>query len=139
MQRCGVMCFPSAIPFSIPFTNSEVERMFSALKVIKTERCTSLITSTPINLMEINPLVPEFKIPAEPINAGDKILRFLVLSYSQNGFSKDFLWYDSDPGGFLVALIRRCVNTMEAMMKTARSVKEDGREVNVSVGCEAEA
>ena len=40
---------------------------------------------------------------------------------------------------FLVALIiRRCLNATEATMKTARSVEEDGREVNVSVGCEAE-
>ena len=57
----------------------------------------------------------------------------------RNGFSKDFPWYDSDPGGSLVALIiRRCLNTTEATMKTARSVDEDGREVNISVGCEAE-
>ena len=33
----------------------------------------------------------------------------------------------------------RCVNAMEATMKTARSVEEDGFKVNVSVGCEAEA
>ena len=59
-------------------------------------------------------------------------------SYSRNGFNKDFIWYDSDPGGFLVALIiRRCVNAAEATMKTACSVEEDGREVNVSVGCRA--
>ena len=67
------------------------------------------------------------------------VLLFLVLSYSRNGFSKDFLWYDSDPGGFLVALIiRRCVNRTEATMKTARLVEEDGREANISVGCKAE-
>ena len=67
------------------------------------------------------------------------VLRFIVLSYSQNGFSKDLLWYDSDPGGFLIALvIRCCVNATEATMKTARSVEEDGHEVNVSAGCEAE-
>ena len=67
------------------------------------------------------------------------VLRFLVLSYSRNGFSKDFIWYDSHPEGFLVALIiRRCVNATEATMKTVCSVEEDGREVNVSVGCEAE-
>ena len=65
------------------------------------------------------------------------VLRLIVLSYSRNGFSRDFLWYESDPGGFLVALIRRCVNATEATIKTARSVEEDGREVNVSVGCEA--
>ena len=31
-------------------------------------------------------------------------------------------------------IIRRCVNATEATMKTARSVEEDGREVNISVG-----
>ena len=47
--------------------------------------------------------------------------------------------YDSDPGGFLVALvIHRCVNAMRATMETARLVEEDGLEVNASVGCEAE-
>ena len=49
------------------------------------------------------------------------VLRFIVFSYSQNGFSKDFLRYESDPGGFLVALvIRRCVNATEATMEAAR-------------------
>ena len=67
------------------------------------------------------------------------VLRFLVLSYSRNGFSKDFTWCDSDPEGSLVALIiRRCLNATEATMKTASSVEEDGRDVNISVGCEAE-
>ena len=47
--------------------------------------------------------------------------------------------YDHDPRGFLlVLLIRHCVNAMEATMETARSVEEDGHEVNTSVGCEAE-
>ena len=68
------------------------------------------------------------------------VLRFIVFSYSQNGFSKDFLRYESDPGGFLVALvIRRCVNATEATMATARLVEEDWREVNVNEGCKAEA
>ena len=67
------------------------------------------------------------------------VLRFIVLSYSRKGFIKGFLRYESDPGGFLVALvICRCVNATEATMKTARSVEEDRREVNVSVGCKAE-
>ena len=40
--------------------------------------------------------------------------------------------YVHDPGGFLVALvIRRCVSATEAAMETARSVEEDGCEVNV--------
>ena len=43
--------------FSLPFTNSEVERMFSALKVIKT---TSFNTST-LNDLEINIEGPSFK------------------------------------------------------------------------------
>ena len=47
--------------------------------------------------------------------------------------------YDHDPRGFLlVLLIRHCVNATEATMETARSVEEDGREVNISVRCEAE-
>ena len=87
--------------------------------------------------MFINPLAPEFKIPAEPINAGDKmapprrepiLLRITLysLSYSRNGFSKDFIMYVRDPGGFLVAfVIRRCVNATEATMETAHSVEED--------------
>ena len=67
------------------------------------------------------------------------VLRFIVLSYSRKGFITDFLRYDSDPGGFLVALVICCyVNATEATMKTARSVEEDRREVNVSMGCEAE-
>ena len=46
--------------------------------------------------------------------------------------------YDCDPG-FLVALvIRHCVNAMELMTETARLVMEDGCEVKVSVGCEAQ-
>ena len=83
--------------------------------------------------------MPEIKWRRPGENQYRCVLRFIVLSYSRKGFSKDFLRYDSDPGGLLVALvIRRCVNETEATMKTARSVEEDGREVNVSVGCEAE-
>ena len=37
----------------------------------------------------------------------------------------------------IVLVIRRRVNTTEVTMKTARSVEEDGHEVNASVGCEA--
>ena len=82
--------------------------------------------------------MPEIKWRRPGENQYRCVIRFLVLSYSRIGFNKDFLWYDSDPGGFLVALtICRCVNATEATMKTARSVEEGGREVNVSVGCEA--
>ena len=67
------------------------------------------------------------------------VLCFIVLSYSRSGFSKDFIMYVRDPGGFLVALpIRRCVNVSEAAMEAAHSVKEDGREVSVCLRCEAE-
>ena len=82
--------------------------------------------------------MPEIKWRRPGENQYRCVLRFLVLSYSRNGFNKDFLWYESDPGGSLVALIiRRCVNATEATMKTPRLVGEAGREVNVSVGCEA--
>ena len=47
--------------------------------------------------------------------------------------------YVHDLGGFLVALvILHCVNATEATMETARLVKEDWREANVSMRCEAE-
>ena len=66
------------------------------------------------------------------------VLRFIVLSYSRNGFSKDFIMYVRDPGGFLIALaIRRCLNASEAAMEAARLVEEDVREVSVCLRCEA--
>ena len=40
--------------FSLPFTNSKVERAFSIMKIIKTDRRNSLNTSTLDDLMEIN-------------------------------------------------------------------------------------
>ena len=40
--------------FSLPFTTSRVEQMFSLLKIIKTKRRTSLQTSTLSDLLEIN-------------------------------------------------------------------------------------
>lgn len=47
--------------------------------------------------------------------------------------------YDYDPGEFLVVLvIRHCVNATEAMMETARSIEEDGREGNASAVCKAD-
>lgn len=44
----------SELLFSLPFTTSGVERTFSKLKVIKTDRRTSLHTSTLDDLLEIN-------------------------------------------------------------------------------------
>ena len=44
----------SELLFSLPFTNSKVERMFSSLKVIKTDRRTSLQITTLDDLMESN-------------------------------------------------------------------------------------
>ena len=44
----------SELLFSLPITNSKVERMFSSLKVIKTDRRTSLQITTLDDLMEIN-------------------------------------------------------------------------------------
>ena len=64
---------------------------------------------------------------------------FIVLSYSRNGYSKDFLLYDHDPGGLLVVLvIGHCVNATEGTMETVHSVEEDGHEVDTSVGCKPE-
>ena len=72
--------------------------------------------------------MPEIQWRRPGENQNRCVLCFIVLSYSRNGFSKDFLWYESDLGGFLVALvIRRYVNATEATMKTACSVEEDGR------------
>ena len=44
----------SELLFSLPFTNSKVEQMFSSLKVIKADRRTSLHITTLDDLMEIN-------------------------------------------------------------------------------------
>ena len=83
-----------------------------------------------------NPLMPEIKWRRPGENQYRCVLRFIVLFYSRIGFIKDFLRYDNDSGGFLVALvIRRCVNATEATMETARSVEEGWREVKASVGC----
>ena len=66
-------------------------------------------------------------------------LRFIVLSYSQNSYSKDILMNHHDSGGLLVVLvIRYCVSTTEAKMEMSRLVEEGGHEVNASVGCKAE-
>ena len=84
--------------------------------------------------------MPEIKWRCPGENQYRCVLRFIVLSYSRIGFIKNFLRYDNDLGGFLVALvIRRCVNATEATMATARLVEEDWREVNVNEGCKAEA
>ena len=44
----------SELLFSLPFTNSKVERTFSTMKMVKSERCTNLHTSTLDDLLEIN-------------------------------------------------------------------------------------
>ena len=44
----------SQLLFSLPFTNSIIKRAFCAMKVVKTDRCTNLLTSTLDDLMEIN-------------------------------------------------------------------------------------
>ena len=46
--------FPFFRKFSLPFTNSKVEQLFSHLKVIKSERRSSLCTSTLDAFMEMN-------------------------------------------------------------------------------------
>ena len=56
----------------------------------------------------INPLVPEFIIPAEPLNSGDKMaapgkytkrahMQLLVPSFGRNGSSMDFIVYSCVP------------------------------------------
>ena len=72
--------------------------------------------------------MPEIKWRRPGENQHRSVLRFIVLFYSRIGFVKDFLTYDNDSGGFLVALvIHRCVNAMEATIETARSVEEGWR------------
>ena len=74
--------------------------------------------------------MPEIKWQRLVENQCWRAIDFIVLSYSRNGYSKDFLMYDHDQGEFLVVLvICRCVNAMEATMEAARSIKEDGCEV----------
>ena len=43
----------SELVFSLPFSNGQVERMFSMMKIIKTDRKTSIHTSTLSDLLEI--------------------------------------------------------------------------------------
>ena len=52
-----------------------------------------------------NPLRPEIKWWHPGKNQCRCTLRFIVCSYSRNGYSKNFLVYDHDPGGFLVVLL----------------------------------
>ena len=51
----------SELLVSLPFTNTKVERTFSNLKVIKNERCTSLLSATLDDLMEIVSEGPPFE------------------------------------------------------------------------------
>ena len=53
-QKRPTVLLLSELLFSLPFTTSKVERMFSSLKVIKTDRRTSLQITTLDDLMEIN-------------------------------------------------------------------------------------
>lgn len=53
-QKWPTVLLISELLFSLPFTNSKVERMFSSLKVIKTDRRSSLQITTLDDLMEIN-------------------------------------------------------------------------------------
>lgn len=59
MAKCAELLF------SLPFTNANVERAFSTMKVIKTDHRSSLNTSTLDDLMEINVEGP----PAEDFSA----------------------------------------------------------------------
>ena len=71
----------------------------------------------------IDPLAPEFKIFTKLINAGDKMvaprrqpmpvrITLSSVSYSKNGYGKDFLMYGHDPGGLLVVhALHLCVST----------------------------
>ena len=57
-----------------------------------------------------------------------------MLSYSQNGYSKDFLVYGRDPEGLLLVLVlHHCANRTKAKMEMACSIEEAGREVDTSV------
>lgn len=51
----------SELIFSLPFTNSRVERAFSTMKIVKTNRRTSLLSSTLDDLMEISAEGPELE------------------------------------------------------------------------------
>lgn len=51
----------SELLFSLPFTNSRVERAFSTMKIVKTNRRTSLLSSTLDDLMEISVEGPELE------------------------------------------------------------------------------
>ena len=55
------MILVSELLFGLLFTNSIVERAFSAMKIVKTNRRTSLLSSTLDDLMEINIEGPELE------------------------------------------------------------------------------
>ena len=55
------MILVSELLFSLPFTNSIVERAFSAMEIVKTNRHTNLLSSTLDDLMEINVEGPELE------------------------------------------------------------------------------
>ena len=55
----------------------------------------------PSSKFPVNPLLPEIKWRHPGENRFRCALHFILFSYSQNGYSKDFLMYDCVPGEFL--------------------------------------
>ena len=83
--------------------------------------------------------MPEIKWRRLGENQYRCVLHFIVLSYSRNGFSKDFIMYVRDPGGFMVALvIRRCVNATEQRWRQLVPSRKIGVKSNVSAAREVE-
>ena len=52
-DKCPNLLILSELIFSLPFSNSHVEQIFSSLEIIKTKRRTNLFTSTLQDLLEI--------------------------------------------------------------------------------------
>ena len=87
----------------------------------------------------VNPLLLEMKWRRPGENQFRCPLHYILISYSRNGYNKNYLMYDCDPGELLVVLvIRHCVHAKKAVIKIAHSVEEDKCEVNASVGCKDE-
>ena len=60
MQKWPNVLLLCEVIFSLPFSNGVVERIFSILKVIKTEKCTNLSVDTLRDLLEIKVEEPGF-------------------------------------------------------------------------------